>query len=160
MKAVYAGSFDPFTNGHMDIVKKASKLFDELYVVISYNSEKTRNYDVVFSAISIEEAIKAEGITNVHVHYWKGLIVDFCKAHDVQYLIRGLRTPIDFSYEENIANINKELSPEIETIYLRADNATISSSMVRELLKYNKPVDKYVPKTILYLINKEREKQS
>lgn len=155
MKAVYAGSFDPFTNGHLDIVRKASKLFEEVYVVVAYNYDKKRKYNVVASAISIEEAIRAAGIENVSVHYWPNLVVDFCQIYGAKYLIRGLRSPGDYVYEENVANINKELAPDIETIYFRADSSIVSSTMIREMLAHGRKVDKYVPPAIVKMIMDE-----
>ena len=152
MKAVYAGSFDPFTNGHMDIVRKASKLFDKVYVVVAVNYDKKRKYNTIDTVKIIAEALEEAGIENVEVHYWSELVVEFCRVYKADYIIRGLRTPGDYAYEENIATINKELAPEIETVYFRADSSFISSSMVRELVKYGKTVDKYVPTAVSRMI--------
>lgn len=159
MNAVYAGSFDPFTNGHMDIVRKASKMFDKVFIVISHNYNKTRHYDVMYSKTAIQQALIDERLLNVSVFYWDKVVVDFCREFNAQVLIRGLRSPGDYAYEENVAAVNKELAPEIETIYLRADTSVISSSMVRELLSYGRPVDKYVPKAIMTMISHSLESQ-
>ncbi len=147
--AVYAGSFDPFTNGHLSIVQKASKLFDKVYVCVAYNSEKRRTFDVDKMISAISSCLINQGLTNCEVVITEGMIADFCKEKGAAYLIRGLRNTSDYLYEENIAKINYELNPDLETVYFRAVDETVSSSMVREFLKYGKSVKKYVPIEIL-----------
>lgn len=151
-KAVYAGSFDPFTNGHLDIVKKASKLFDELHIVIGYNADKKRRYNISYSKEAIENVLKDLNITNCKVLIYDKLIAKYCKENDIEYFVRGLRNSMDFNYEENISEVNKLINPSLETIYLRAENVAISSSMVRELYEYGQDVSKYVPPQILPLL--------
>ena len=151
-KAVYAGSFDPFTNGHLDILKKASKLFDEVHVVIGTNSTKSRKYNVLYSKEAIENVIKNENLTNCKVIICNELIAEYCKKNDIEYYVRGLRNSMDFNYEENISEVNKLINPELETVYLRADNIAISSSMVKELFEYGQDVSSFVPKEILPLL--------
>jgi pantetheine-phosphate adenylyltransferase len=94
---------------------------------------------------AIELCLQRNKITNCIVLMYDGLIADFCKKNNIQYLIRGLRNTSDYLYEENIAKFNYELNPNLKTVYFRSINETISSSMVKELLKYKKPIDKYVP---------------
>ena len=150
--AVYAGSFDPFTKGHLSIVKEASEIFEKVYICIAQNSDKKRFIDTNVMGSAITACLAAEGITNCVVVSYKGMIADFCKEHSVDYLVRGLRNTSDYLYEENIAKINYELNPQLKTVYFRAVNETVSSSMIREFLKYGKSVDKYVPKEILEVI--------
>lgn len=151
-KAAYAGSFDPFTNGHLDILKKAAKMFDEVHVIIGYNADKKRHYNIIYSQEAIENVLKNNGLDNCKVVICKDLIAQYCKDNDIEYFVRGLRNSMDFNYEENISEVNKLINPNLETIYLRAENIAISSSMVRELYNYNQDVSKYVPKEILPLL--------
>ena len=150
--AVYAGSFDPFTNGHLSIVKEASEIFDKVYICIAQNSDKKRFIDSNIMGSAITSCLSANDISNCIVVSHKGMIADFCKEHNVEYLVRGLRNTSDYLYEENIAKINYELNPKLKTIYFRATDETVSSSMVREFMKYCKQVHKYVPKEILRIL--------
>lgn len=150
--AVYAGSFDPFTNGHLSIVKEASELFDTVYICIAKNSDKKRFVNENLMGSAITACLADNGITNCYVVTTQDMIADFCKEHGVSYLVRGLRNTSDYLYEENIAKINYELNPKLKTIYFRAIEETISSSMVREFMKYDKPIDKYVPSQVLSVL--------
>ena len=151
-KAIYAGSFDPFTNGHLDIVRKAAKLFDEIHVVIAINLKKNRTYKSVAMSMAISEVLRAEGLDNVKVCVCDGLVADYAKLNSVQYLVRGLRNQIDFGYEENIAEANKLLYPELETVYLRAENCAISSSMIKELHSFGTDVSAFLPAAVWKLV--------
>ena len=149
MKAVYAGSFDPFTNGHLSIVKEASKVFETVIVCIAFNSNKKRHSNVQEMQCAIAQVLLQEGLENVSVCIHDGLIADFCAEHNAEYLVRGLRNTTDYLYEENIAKINSEINPNLTTIYFRAKDDVISSSMVRELLHYGKDISKYVPAQVV-----------
>lgn len=149
-RALYAGSFDPFTNGHLSIVEKASELFDEVVVGIAINSNKKRSTDIWLMPDAIRESVKH--LDNVIVITISGLIADYCKKKDITYLVRGLRNTSDYLYEENIAKINNEINPDLKTIYFRADNDVISSSMIRELNAYGKDVSKFVPEEVNKLL--------
>lgn len=149
-RALYAGSFDPFTNGHLSIVEKASELFDEIIIGIADNSNKKRNIDIWAMHDAIRESVKH--LDNVIVITLSGLIADYCKKKDITYLVRGLRNTSDYLYEENIAKINNEINPDLKTIYFRADNDVISSSMIRELNAYGKDVSKFVPEEVNKLL--------
>lgn len=149
-RALYAGSFDPFTNGHLSIIEKASELFDEVVIGIADNSNKKRNIDIWAMHDAIRESVKH--LDNVIVITISGLIADYCKKKDITYLIRGLRNTSDYLYEENIAKINNEINPDLKTIYFRADNDVISSSMIRELNAYGKDVSKFVPEEVNKLL--------
>lgn len=152
-KAIYPGSFDPFTNGHLDVCEKASKLFDEVYIIISVNSKKTRAFDSEDMKIAIEKDLAQHGIQNCLVYVYDGLVAQFAKKFGVKYLIRGLRNNMDYNYEENIAEVNKLINPYMDYIYFRADNVAISSSMVKELLHFGQDVSRYVPHNTLVAIH-------
>ncbi|MBR6004940.1 MAG: pantetheine-phosphate adenylyltransferase [Clostridia bacterium] len=146
MKAIYAGSFDMFTNGHMSVLDQAVDLFDRVYVVIAENSSKKRRYDVDFMKKKIEEAIAAKGYSEkVEVFASGKLIVRIAEELGCDYLIRGLRNATDYAYEENIALINTAINEKIRTIYLRATDASISSSMVYELYQHGEDISAYLP---------------
>ena len=152
-KAMYAGSFDPFTNGHLDIVKEASAIFDEIYICIAYNPNKKRVTNEYDMADAIRDTLKMNNINNAYVVVYDGLIADFCMKKEIKYLIRGLRNTSDYMYEENIAKINFEINPNLTTMYFRAKNDTISSSMVRELQSYGRDISRYIPLDIAKLYN-------
>ena len=146
--AIYPGSFDPFTNGHLDMVIKGAKLFDKLHIIIGVNANKKRAYDSFRMKEAIEETLKIKNITNCEVIVYDGLVAQYTNENDVKYMIRGLRNNMDYNYEENIAEINKLINPKLEYVYFRAENVAVSSSMVKELNSYNKDVSKFVPQPV------------
>lgn len=148
-KALYPGSFDPFTNGHLDIVKKASVLFEEVYIVISVNAKKSRSFSAEGMQKAIEETLCDNGIDNCHVCVYEGLVAEFSKTLGIHYMIRGLRNNMDYNYEENIAEVNKLINPDMEYVYFRAENVAVSSSMVKELYSYQRDISRYVPGKVL-----------
>jgi pantetheine-phosphate adenylyltransferase len=156
-KAIFAGTFDPFTKGHLDIVRKASKIFDEVIVVLAFNPAKTRRYHPDLMSNAVDEAIKAEGITNVIVGSWDNIIVELLNQWHIIYFIKGLRDVEDYLYEEKMAKVNKALYPPIEYVYLRADNDIISSSMVKELFDHGVDLTPYVPEAVLNFMKEEAE---
>ena len=153
-KAVYAGSFDPFTDGHLYIVEEASRMFDRVYVLIANNANKKRQSSAEEMGKAIAMTLYREGLFNVCVVVHNGFVADFCRDHDVEYLIRGLRNTSDYLYEENIAKINHEINPDLKTIYYRANNDVVSSSLIREMIAYGKDVSDYIPKDVLPLLQK------
>ena len=155
-KAIYPGSFDPFTNGHLDIIKKSAVLFDEVYVVIGVNSAKRRAFDSDKIKTAIEVTMATLGITNVRVAVFEGLVAQYAKDNGIKYMIRGLRNNMDYNYEENIAEVNKLINPDMEYVYFRAENVAVSSSMVKELYSYGKDISKYVPAQILSYMEKTK----
>ena len=159
MIGFYAGSFDPFTNGHLQIVKKASKCFDKVIVGIGYNLEKRERIDKKKMKIAIEQAIKGENLNNVEVVLYTGLTVDKAKEYKADILIRGLRNGTDYEYEENISEVNEKIAG-LDTCYFRAGGlGYLSSSIVMELYNNNKPIDEYVPKAVadlLYALKKSK----
>ncbi len=152
LKGFYAGSFDPFTNGHLAIVKKASKCFEKVVIGIGYNAEKKARVDKNKMKEAIEETIIRENLQNVEVVLYQGLTVDKAKECGSDILIRGLRNGTDYEYEENISAINEKMEG-IDTCYFRAgDLGYLSSSVVMEIYNCNKPIDKYVPKPVADLL--------
>ena len=154
-KAIYPGSFDPFTNGHLDIVRKSAAIFDQVYVVIGVNANKKRTFSANRMIPAIEKALADAGITNAVVTSHAGLVAQYAKEQGIGYMIRGLRNNMDYNYEENIAEINKLINPNMEYIYFRAENVAVSSSMVKELCRYHQDISKFVPQPMLdYMIQK------
>lgn len=151
-KAIYPGSFDPFTNGHLDIVKKAAALFDEVYVVIGINSKKRREFDAQKMKQAIEATAAESGLKNIRVAVFEGLVAEYAKQNGIKYMIRGLRNNMDYNYEENIAEVNKLINPEMEYVYFRAENVAVSSSMVKELYAYGQDVSVYLPRAVFEMI--------
>ena len=146
--ALYAGSFDPYTNGHHAIVRKAAALFDRVDVVIGVNVAKRRSFDAENMRDAIMDALRADGIDNVRVALFDGLMAQYCADHGIRWYVRGLRNAMDYAYEENIAMVNRLINPELETVYLRGDEPAISSSMVRELLSFHRDVAAFVPPAV------------
>jgi len=145
----YPGSFDPFTNGHLHVVKRASQLFDKVIIGIGIHSSKNRRFDKNLIKNAIEQLLIRENLTNVQVICYDNLSVDTALEHNCTFLVRGLRNGMDYQYEENLASINEEISG-LDTIYIRSGSfGNVSSSMVMELLQNNKDVSKYLPKEIL-----------
>lgn len=148
----YAGSFDPFTSGHMHVVKTASKLFDRLVIGIGDNNQKKRKYNKNVMKAAIEKALVSDKINNVVVVNYEGLSVDAAKDNECNFLVRGIRDDMDYYYEENIAEINEEISG-LDTIYIRAGVlGGISSSTVKELFANGKDISRYVPDDILKIM--------
>lgn len=148
MVGFYAGSFDPFTNGHLAIVKKTTKCFDKVIIGIGKNSEKKSRIDKNKMKKAIEETLKLEKIENAEVVIYNGLTAKVAKDMGAEILIRGLRNGTDYQYEETIAEINDEYS-KFDTCYFRAgDLGYLSSSMVMELYNAGENVEKFVPKAV------------
>jgi pantetheine-phosphate adenylyltransferase len=151
LKAIYAGSFDPFTNGHLHVVREACSLFDELYVVMAVNPDKKRRTSQFDMVTAMSSTFRDNNIHNATIIQTVGLIADFARDYKVDYLIRGLRNVTDYDYEENMARINEVLG--IKTIYIRAgEMGYISSSMVMELNKYRRDISQYVPAPVINLL--------
>lgn len=147
-KAVYPGSFDPFSNGHLDIVKRASKLFDEIHVLVSNNIFKK----TIFSTEERINLIKkcTKDIPNLVITSFDGLVVNYCKDNEISIIIRGLRNYSDYEAEFSLYQYNKDIYPNVETILLLPSTKTqfVSSSAIKELLNFNCDISKYVPKEI------------
>ena len=149
----YAGSFDPFTNGHLQIVIKAAQCFDKIIIGLAYNSEKEVRLDKEKMRNAIEETIEELNLKNVEVTLYDGLTAEEAKKWGANILIRGLRNGTDYQYEENIAENNEKIFG-LDTCYFRAgDLGYLSSSIVMELYDNKKEIDKYVPKAVAELLN-------
>lgn len=151
-KAVYAGSFDCYTKGHHDIVRIASEIFDEVHILVSNNSSKIRRFPADRMADAIRMSVAEDKLKNCTVALCNGFVADYCIEQDIRYLVRGLRNGLDYFYEENISNANKMVAPYMETVYLRAPHACISSSIVREMYEYEKDISTLIPKPVLDLL--------
>lgn len=146
--ALFAGSFDPVTTGHEVMVRRAARLFDEVVVAIGENTQKRALFPLERRLDWLRRTF--EDVPNVRADHYSGLTTDYCRQHGIGFLLRGLRSTTDFLYEENIARINRAITPEIESVFLLSDPAscTISSSMLRELLQFGHRIDEFVPKAI------------
>ncbi|HIU51597.1 MAG TPA: pantetheine-phosphate adenylyltransferase [Candidatus Merdicola faecigallinarum] len=149
----YPGSFDPFTNGHLHVVKTAADLFDKVIIGIGNNPQKERRFPNEQMKLAIEKTLKTEKLTNVEVIIYQNLSVDTALQYHANYIIRGLRNDMDYSYEENLAQINEEISG-LDTIYLRSGLlGFISSSMVTELIQNGRNVSNYLPSDVIQTLN-------
>ena len=152
--AIYPGSFDPFTNGHLDIAKRASAIFDKTVIIIGVNVNKKRVFDANEMKIAIEKTLKFNHIENCEVIIFNGLIAEYAKQNNISYMVRGLRNNMDYNYEENIAEVNKLINPRLEYVYLRANNVALSSSMVRELQAFGLDFSKYIPTFVAEIMDR------
>lgn len=150
-KAVYAGSFDPFTNGHLHVVQQASGMFDKVVVLFAINPDKKRRIDVGEMLEALDKTLDTKGLNNVFCGTTDGLVADYAVQHGFDCLIRGIRNGMDYEYEEAMAKINERLG--VQTVYIRAGElGYISSSMVMELLRYDKDIREYVPDAVYPLL--------
>ncbi|AQW81031.1 phosphopantetheine adenylyltransferase [Campylobacter pinnipediorum subsp. pinnipediorum] len=150
MKAcMYPGTFDPLTNGHIDVITRASKIFSKVIVAVAKNDNKKPLFSLEHRIKMAKECVKK--LKNVEILGFDGLLVDFAKQHDIKINIRGLRAVSDFEYELQMGYANSTLYHEFETIYLMPslNNSFISSSIVRSVLNHNGDVSKLVPKEII-----------
>jgi pantetheine-phosphate adenylyltransferase len=145
-RAVCPGSFDPITNGHLDIIKRASAHFDEVVVAVFINSTKQSLFTVDERIQMIKETTK--DLPNIKVDSWSGLTVDYCKKNDIDVITKGLRAVSDFDYELQQAQVN--LQAGIDTMFMTTDPAHsfLSSSLVKELAKYNGDISTMVPPSV------------
>ena len=146
-KAVFPGSFDPITLGHVDVIERGLRLFDEIIIAVGENSSKTNLYSLDQRKEFISEAFKDH--PKVSVISYQGMTVDLCQKLKVDFILRGLRNPADFEFEKSIAQINRDMAP-IETVFLltAAETAHISSSIVREIIKNKGAFQKFVPVSV------------
>jgi pantetheine-phosphate adenylyltransferase len=149
-KALYPGSFDPITYGHVDIVRRARKLFDELIIAVMLNPTKTMLFSLEERRQLVESVLREEGLSGVSVLAHDGLMVELARKLGVSAVIRGLRVTADFEYEWQLALTNRDLDPQIESVFLMTSReySFISSSIVREVKRYGGDVSNFVPKVV------------
>lgn len=146
--AIFPGSFDPFTVGHESIVKRAIPLFDRIIIMIGFNSSKRSFFSVEKREKWINEVFKNESKVTVQCH--EGLTVDFCKQVNAQYILRGLRTSADFEFERAIAQINKKMLPQIESVFLLTmpEHTPINSTIVRDIILHGGDPSMFLPASL------------
>lgn len=146
--AIFPGSFDPLTLGHVDVIQRALPLFDHLVIAIGVNADKKYMYSLEERKKIIQDTFR--GINNIEVVHYEGLTVDFCQKVGAQFILRGLRNPADFEFEKAIAHTNRKLS-DIETVFLLTASATsfISSSIVRDVIRNHGDYSKLVPASVM-----------
>ena len=152
--AVYPGSFDPCTNGHLDIIERSAQLFDKVIVAVLTNSSKTPVF-TVSERIELLKTATAD-YSNVEVCSFSGLLVDFLRKIDVKVVIKGIRAVSDFEYEFQMALTNKALYPELETLFMHSSQEYmfLSSSVVREVAKYGGSLTGLVPEELIPIVEK------
>lgn len=153
-KAIYPGSFDPVTLGHLDIIKRSSKVVDELVIGVLVNKNKTPTFTIEERLDMIREVIK--GLPNVTVRYFEGMTVDFARKNDANIIIRGLRAVTDFESEMQIAQTNHSIEPEVDTMFFTTslEYAFLSSTIVKEVAFYGGDVSQFVPKNVEEMLKK------
>jgi len=146
--AVFPGSFDPFTRGHESIVNRALNLFDEIIIAIGANALKDGFFTLENRKKMITDVF--EGIDMVRIAHYEGLTVDFCRQNNASFLLRGIRTAADFEYERAIAQLNKAMAPEIESVMLLTtpEMTPINSTIVRDIIRNGGDASKFVPSSI------------
>ena len=147
--AIYPGTFDPITNGHLDIIQRAASLFDQTIVTLAVNPAKHPFFSIEERLAMIRESVK--GITNVEVTTFSGLVVDYAEAMKATVIIRGLLAVSDFEYEFQLALTNRKLSTAVDTVFLMPDEkyTYLSSSMVKEIARHQGKMDCFVPAVVL-----------
>ena len=143
--ALFPGSFDPFTKGHLDIVNRSLKLFHKVVIAIGHNSNKNRYFDISKTKEAIEKYFQDN--SQVEVLIYNELTAEIAKKKNAQYLVRGLRNTSDFEYENSISQINRYLNHNLETVFLITSNqfSHINSSIIREIKKYGGDISPFIP---------------
>ena len=147
-RAMFPGSFDPPTMGHINIIERAASLFDELYVVVADNISKKCLFTTEERKAMIEESLP--GVENMHVMIYQGLTVDFASEHDISVIIRGVRAMADFSYEFELAMTNKMLNPKVDVLFMPTDPKyfIIRSSQIKEIARFGADFSPMVPEPV------------
>lgn len=146
--AIYPGSFDPITNGHIDVIERAAKVFDKIYVVIGINSKKSSLFTQEERLEMVQQSLAH--VPAVEVAFHDGLIVDYAVSVEATAIIRGLRSVTDFEFELQIALMNRKMQPELQTVFLMPHEkyTYLSSSIIREIARYKQNVSEFVPKPV------------
>ena len=147
--AVYPGTFDPVTNGHIDIIERSLKLFDKLYILVGDNSQKKALFTPQQRVEMIKDALKKHG-DKIVIEHFEGLLLDYVKKKQSNVIVRGLRAISDFEFEFSRALLNREIENGIESIFImtKANHAFISSSIIKEIAMFNGPVKDFVPEIV------------
>lgn len=147
-RAIYPGSFDPITKGHIDVINRAARLFDEVVVAVAFNDQKQTLFRAEERVAMIEEVVKGE--RNVRVSRFDGLLVDFAREQQAVAVVRGLRAISDFEFEFQMALMNRKLEPTVETVFLtpREEYTYLSSRIVKEIARLGGDVDAFVPESV------------
>ncbi|PKH88387.1 MULTISPECIES: pantetheine-phosphate adenylyltransferase [Colwellia] len=154
IRAIYPGTFDPVTNGHSDLIVRASKLFSEVIIGVASSPSKQPRFDLEQRVAMLEQV--TQDLTNVTVVGFSGLLVDFAKQYQAKVLIRGLRAVSDFEYEFQLANMNRRLSSELESVFLTPaeENSFISSTLVKEVALHKGDVGQFVHPVVKAALDK------
>lgn len=157
--AIYPGTFDPLTLGHLDVIERASRIFERLIVAVGVNATKETLFSIEDRLAMVREVVKDH--PHVEVDAFDGLLVDYCKQKGVYALIRGLRAFSDFEYEFQMALTNRKLAPDVETIFLmpKETHSYISSSMVREIAGMRGDIEEFVPPVVQAALEKRLQKR-
>jgi pantetheine-phosphate adenylyltransferase len=146
--AVFPGSFDPVTIGHMDLIQRGSLLFDELIVAIGYNVDKNGTFDLEQRIKWLEESCSS--FKNVRVSKYQGLTIDYCVSQSAQYILRGIRNSADLEFEKSIAQMNQAMNQNVDSYFLmaRPEHSAISSSIVRDIIRNKGKFSAFVPASV------------
>lgn len=156
--AMLPGTFDPPTLGHLDIITRSAALYDELYVVIADNISKKTLFSALERKAMLEEILKDYG--NIQVLCWQGLVVDFARKYDVGVMIRGVRALVDFGYEFELAETNKQLCPEVEILFMPTNPNffLLRSSAIKEMAAFGADISSMVPKVVMDALKDKLDK--
>ena len=156
---VYPGSFDPFTIGHLDVLKSASQLFDQVYAAVLLNKNKQYSFTVEERMEMLQKAVEQEGFRNVRCGHFTGLLVDYVRSVNANFIVRGLRATSDFEYEFQRALMIKQIDPTLETAFFMTDGrySYLSSTGVRELAHFDGDITRMVPPYVQEMIKKKVE---
>ncbi|HIF9076217.1 TPA: pantetheine-phosphate adenylyltransferase [Photobacterium damselae] len=154
-RVIYPGTFDPITNGHLDLIERAAAMFDTVIVGVAYNPTKKPLFNLD-ERVALAQSV-TQHLPNVEIVGFSGLLVNFAKEHNANVLVRGLRAVSDFEYEFQLANMNRRLMPELETVFLTPaeENSFISSTIVKEVALHKGDVSQFVPNQISQALNKK-----
>jgi len=156
---IYPGSFDPVTNGHLDIIERAKRITDRLVVAVAENRSKKSLFTSKERVELLQDCYQDKD-EKIEIVSFEGLLSDYCLSNNISVIIRGVRSLVDFEYESTLAVINRNLNPDLETIFLLSSekNRVISSNMVKELASYQGDVTSFVPQSVLNKIQKKISK--
>ena len=158
--AIYPGSFDPVTFGHLDVIRRAASIFDELTVSVLNNTQKTPLFSVEERVNILEKATK--DIPNVIIKPFNGLSVNFAKENEAQVIVRGLRAVTDFEYELQMAQTNRVLAPDVDTVFLTTslEYAYVSSTIMKEVARFGGDLSKFAPPEIIQALHSKMQEQN